>query len=65
MLEHGPTPSNTYDNVNGLLSPIDLVRLLEDTLLVKTIVGLPRTNGEGRKEISIVARMEDQIAITK
>lgn len=64
LVPQGPTPCSLFNNVDRILSLVKLVHLPEGNIrLVKTLVGLPRTNREGRKELSIVGRIEDQIAI--
>lgn len=38
---------------------------LEHTLLSKLIIGLPRTNTKGRKELALIGRLCDDIVITE
>lgn len=61
----GSKPCKSYDYNDGLITPSDLVPILDKSLLSRVVVGLPCKGRDGRIQLSLIAKPGDLITLTE
>lgn len=60
-----PTPIATYKHTHGVLQKVEPFMPEQDSILGRIIVGLPRTDSQGKKQLTYIGKMDDAIAASE